>query len=112
MPNGDHTFKVQAIDKAGNTDASPASRTWTVAIPAGACTITGTAGNDVICGGGGNGSLIGNGGNDTLKGGAGNDSVKGDSGSDNLFGDTPGVPHVNGDTAITDDTEKSIIGIP
>jgi Ca2+-binding RTX toxin-like protein len=267
LPNGDHTFKVLAIDKAGNTDASPASRTWTVAIPAGACTITGTkagetltgtAGNDVICGGGGNDtikglggndvlkgeggadklmggagddtldggsgtdsadysgsttgvkaslvtntstgegsdtlasienltgsdlndeltgsglnnvlsgrsgvgllsgldgvdklsagvgsdnvtggagndSLVGNGGNDTLKGGADNDSVKGDSGSDNLFGDTPGVvgdvgddtldskdgvngndsldggPHVNGDTAITDATEKSIIGIP
>ncbi len=30
LKNGRHTFRVRAIDQAGNVDASPASRTWTV----------------------------------------------------------------------------------
>ena len=30
LKNGPHTFKVRAIDRAGNTDATPAVRSWTV----------------------------------------------------------------------------------
>jgi hypothetical protein len=30
---GSHTFSVRAIDPAGNTDATPDSRTWTIAAP-------------------------------------------------------------------------------
>jgi parallel beta-helix repeat protein len=33
LENGDHTFSVRATDAAGNTDATPATRTFSVAVP-------------------------------------------------------------------------------
>ena len=33
LSEGDHTFRVRAIDGAGNSDASPAEHTWTIALP-------------------------------------------------------------------------------
>ena len=101
-------------------------------------TLTGSAANDTLNGGNGNDVMDGLGGadklnggsnNDTVHGGSGNDSVIGSGSADNLFGDEgddtvdsrdgtsgndslDGGTHVNGDTAITDPTEKSVVGFP
>ena len=98
-------------------------------------TLTGSDANNTLNGGNGNDTIEGLGGtdkitaganNDTVRGGLGNDSVVGSGGADTLFGqegdDTvdskdgvsgndslDGGTHINGDTAITDPTEKSIV---
>jgi hypothetical protein len=89
----------------------------------------GGAGTDAIDGLDGADTLTGAAGNDTMHGGLGKDSVIGKGGADNLFGDEDddtvnsqdgvsgndsldGGPHVNGDTAITDPTEKSVVDFP
>jgi PKD repeat protein len=92
-------------------------------------TIKGGAGSDTIEGMDGSDKLTGSGGSDTVRAGAGDDSVVGSGGADNLFGEDgddtvdskdgvngndtlDGGSDVNGDTAITDGTEKSIVGFP
>jgi glucose/arabinose dehydrogenase/PKD repeat protein len=100
--------------------------------------LTGNGGNNTLNGGGGADTIdglagadkpTGAGGLDMLHGGLGNDTVVGGGSADNLFGDEgddtvnskdnvsgndslDGGAHVNGDTAVTDATEKSIIGFP
>lgn len=77
----------------------------------GADKVNGGGNADTVQGGSGNDSVVGNGGPDILSGEEGDDTLNSKdngNGNDSLDGGT----HINGDTAITDSTEKSIIGIP
>jgi len=94
---GRHTFRVRSTDPAGNTDFTPATRTWTVsAKPSvhgvyltggpGRDVLTGTPYDDVIDGSGGNDLIAGKAGNDVLDGETGNDRIDGGSGRDRITG--------------------------
>jgi hypothetical protein len=117
----------RAIDRAGNEDASPAARGYTIAgatvtpppppPPAAVAplltgctlrivaisgtpandTIDGTARSDILLGKAGNDLLSGLAGNDCLYGEAGDDRLRGGSGSDRLFGG-PGADRLEGES--------------
>lgn len=107
LGNAGHTFSVTAVDAAGNTDPTPATRSFAVAVPETPSTPpvqgggAGTAGADRFSGDplantwlGGDGADDASGGDgpDLLCGEGGNDELYGDAGADSLFGDfCPGV---------------------
>jgi len=105
--NGRHTFTVAATDRAGNTDPTPATRTFTIRLTGappnvarcqvdgrvviatnGNDTRVGTRGTDLMYGLGGNDLLRGIDGADCLAGGSGDDRLFAGSGNDYVFGNT------------------------
>jgi hypothetical protein len=101
LTSGEHTFGVKATNAAGNTDTTPAQRTWrvsscTIVGTEGADRLTGTSGDDFICVLGGNDEVAASGGNDTVVGGSGDDKLFGGIGADTLRGGV-GRDELNGD---------------
>jgi len=118
--DGPHSFSVAATDAAGNTDPTPATRTFTIKLSGAqatqsACpldgdqivgtnardTRSGTPGTDIIFGLRGNDVLRGGSGADCVFGQAGNDRVFGGTGSDFVFGGT-GNDRIGGDSGDDD----------
>ena len=113
-------LQVRAIDRAGNEDATPATRAYAIGAgtspppplplrtgctlrvvpisgtPA-ANTLNGTARSDILLGKAGNDLLRGLAGNDCLYGEAGDDRLRGGSGADRLFGG-PGADRLEGES--------------
>ncbi len=120
LVNGEYTFRVRAIDGAGNVDSTPASHTWIInAAPVGEWIgecggyqvylyegeyqargwegniLVGTELQDNLTGGVGNDLILGLGGNDILNGKAGDDVICGGEGNDLIYGEL-GTDHLDG----------------
>ncbi len=124
--------------EASSPDWGTAASACTIEGGSGDDTLIGTSGADVICARRGNDTVRGSGGADTIRGGSGDDTLRGQGGNDRVFGsggsdelyggygddaliskdgvsdnDTlDGGAHVNGDTKVTDATERSAVGFP
>ena len=108
LREGEHSFRVQATDRAGNSDPTPFNYIWSQ-VPEFTCgglvativgtedadTLRGTPGDDVIVALGGDDVVVGLAGDevicagfgaDRVYGGSGNDTVIGQAGLDKLFG--------------------------
>jgi hypothetical protein len=93
--DGPHSFTVAATDPAGNTDPTPAMRTFTIHLTGeppelGRCqvdgvVVTGTSANDTRVGSAGTDLMFGLQGDDLLRGVGGADCLTGGSGNDRLF---------------------------
>jgi len=102
---GKHSFSVAATDLAGNTDPTPATRSFTISLSGappslGACqydgkVITGTSGPDTRAGTAATDLMFGLGGRDVLRGLAGPDCISGGAGDDRLLGDA-GMDYIIG----------------
>lgn len=111
LANGPHRFVVRAVDRAGNRDPSPESRSFDVqAQPSGSTClglpvtirgsdgpdqIAGTEGDDVILALDGDDQIEAGGGVDRVCSGPGDDRAVGAGGADRLVGG-PGDDHVDG----------------
>ncbi len=105
LADGTYSFTARVTDAAGNTGATSAPFTLTVANLNDL--LIGGPGPDFLAGGAGNDTILGAGGNDTLTGGADNDVLDGQDGLDTAdYGDSPngvtvslalqGVPQATG----------------
>jgi hypothetical protein len=107
VPAGKHSFSIAATDAAGNTDPTPATRSFTVSLRGAPPEIPhclydgdaivgtskpdtriGTPKTDLMFGLGGSDILRGAGGPDCIVGAAGNDRLSGEAGPDYLSGGT------------------------
>jgi Ca2+-binding RTX toxin-like protein len=102
---GSHSFSIAARDPAGNTDPTPATRTFTISLTGAPPTlphclydgdaIVGTSGNDTRVGTAGTDLMFGLGGADVLRGAGGPDCIAGGAGNDRLFGEA-GMDYLSG----------------
>lgn len=92
LTEGTYTFRVRATDQSGNTDPTPATRTFelhtcTIAGTGEPETLNGTGGDDVICGFAGDDVINPLSGNDIVFSGPGDDRITANLGDDRLLGE-------------------------